>query len=279
MTFNRDLTDRWAIALALLGFGVGGAVWVVGLGTGVGEALAAAGPVVLGATGWFGRVFWLNGNRYRRLSPSWTRLPPVDRGPERELFERAWAATSRLDRLAGRLPTATGMRVRDQAFAASRQLYALAAEASELTRLTNEIDDARLVEEMNELCDRRTRLVGESAAAVDRSLAALAAARSVHRRMSTARRLTLDRLAAGTHELESLRVRMAELVTLFHGSAAPVPPPGLHDLIIELEGLRLGLEEAVTISRATRVDLLGGLPGPDGPPGPGGLPRPTGLPG
>jgi hypothetical protein len=251
---KQELTDRSAVMAGVLGLGAG-------LALAVADTLAGASaswlviPTIFGVAAWLLRVGWIGVARMRKLrtlSELWSQVEPGT--PEWRLFERAWMAVTRLDRITRRrLPSPVASRVREHASAAVQQLYSLAGEASELARRAAQIDGPRLAAEADQLRARRVSLTGESAAAVDRSLAALSDATAVLDRLRAAREVALDRVAAGVHAIEGIHARVIELAILLRTSYSP--PAALDALTDELEGLRRGLHEATETSRATLAEL------------------------
>lgn len=216
-------------------------------------------PIVFGGALWLSWVAWLGIKRarvLRTLSEVRTKVEPSS--PERNWFERAWSATTRLDKLARRaLPRPYADNLRVQVRSAARDMYGLAGHASELARRMKSIDAARLDAEARQLHARRQTAIGDAALAVDRSLTAVSDQRAVLERMTLAREVALAQLASDTHVLEGLHARTLELGASL--KTAPVPPRNaLDDLTLELEGLRVGLSE--TIER-TRQAMTGASPG------------------
>lgn len=263
MILKQDRTDGWAVGAGLAGAAVSLAVAVAdavgGRSWGIVGWLVV--PVLAGVDCWGLRVAWLAVRRARRLRTLTEAISPIRAGtPEWRWFERAWLAASRTEREARRvLPGAVAGGLTEQVDAAARQLYALAGEVSTLSSKAAEIDSVRLQAEAGALRAGRVELSGEAAVAVDRSLAALEESQAVSGRLAAAGEVAARRLAAGTHQLESMRARVIELGGLLR--ATPAVPPELDDLRAELEGLRHGLVETARITRRALGGTAGGTGG------------------
>jgi hypothetical protein len=249
---KQELADRWAIVAAVVAAGAGLAMAVAEAQVrSIGFTDLVVVPSLLGLAAWWLRAAWLAAARARKLRTLTELRTPVEPSTvEWNWFERAWRATTRLEKLARRaLPEPMAARVREQVSVAARELYALASQASELTRQAKQIDGPRLTDETGTLRTRRAEVSGDAAEAVDRSLAAVADTRAVLDRLNAARELTVDQLAAGIHTLESLQARVLELGVLVRQSPVPAAPAALDELTDELEGLRRGVREVAEISR------------------------------
>ena len=201
-------------------------------------------PAGVGVAAWLSGVALQAHRRERLLRVPGVAIEPSS--PEWDLFERAWSAARRLQRLARRvLPAPYADRLRHEVAATARDVYGLAGATSELSRQVRGIDATRLDREAAQLRACRTDAAPRAAVALDRSLEALSDTRAVLDRMTAAREVALARLGADVHVLEGLYARVLEL----RAAHAPAPPDRLDALAAELEALRRGIEEAAELSR------------------------------
>jgi hypothetical protein len=208
-------------------------------------------PVGVGLAGWLFRVCWIGLKRERRLRTLTELSSTIEpSSPEWNWFERAWLTTTRLGRLARRaLPEPLAARLCKQVDATARDLYQLAGFVSELTRRIKLIDGAYLAGEAARLRLSLEGAAPETEPEIERSLSALSDTQDVLDRLGAAREAALAKLAAGTHVLEELHARTLELSALVKAARSAVPDR-LDDLALELEGLRQGMSEAVSLSRS-----------------------------
>jgi hypothetical protein len=260
---KQELAARSAVVAGLVaGLLVAAASLLLLLAGGVGLCTAVVMPVLFGLAVWLLRVSWIGVKRARRLRTLTELRTTVEpSSPEWNSFERAWLATTRLDKLARRtLPEPFASRLCEQVESTARDMYGLAGYASELTRRMKLIDGARLAAEATQLRARQATAGGDAAAAIERSLSAVSDTRAVLDRLASAREVALARLVADTHALEGLQARTLELGAVLKASPSP-PPDALDGLTMELEGLRQGMSEAVDLSR----NAIGNSARPAGP--------------
>ena len=193
----------------------------------------------------------------RRASVPRPRLPA---GSEAELWlGRADRAVEAIRRIAPARESSLAERFAQTSAGADETVVLirrLATYEATVARLLEGIDAERVREEA-------TRLEGEESVApsgeirdeIRRSLVALRDQQAARERLVATDRTLLARMRTATVGLEGLVARLAEITVLAQGGAQATAHARVAELADELEGLRAGLSEAESLSRATVNEL------------------------
>lgn len=234
----------------------GGMAWAV-LGTAVAGPVGIAAGVAVGAAVLGAKV--ISGVLLNRDVEPLVRVPAPARPPRGSVaagwLERAERAVRSLDELAataGSGPLA--VQVEDAVGEARGTLaaaYRLAAQLTAVEQALVRADAPGLDEQARRLADEIARTTRPAVLAErERSAAAVRESIAVRERLRGARATLLARLEAVTFGLEGLVARLAEVLALSATSGGSDDPVDeVHELALELEGLRAGLAETEQISQ------------------------------
>ncbi len=245
MSLSDELKDPWGLVASGVS---GGLVWAlvtgpVGVGVGV-----AAGAAVLGVKVVAGLLL----NKDDEPVPELVRPPRgsvaagwLSRAEQAVTALDDLAATARRGPLSVQVDGAAG-EARDTLGALGR----LGAQATAVEGALRRVDDAALDAEALRLEQAGSHGPAEVRTEVARSLAAVRDRIAVRDRLRDARATTLARMQSVTLGLEGLVARLAEVLALAETTGAVDDSAGqVAELAHELEGLRVGLAETEAVSR------------------------------